>query len=90
MKVVKDFWKDHKYFPVLVSFFVEIVHTPSGFKDVSLCAIMSSVAGKKAIKDGLSAMQSNVKMSLTLHSFKNRVCSLDLQRGLARGRGCWE
>lgn len=83
MKVVKDFWKDHKYFPVLVSFFVEIVHAPSGFKDVSLCAIMSSVAGGagrgEAIKDGLSAMQSNVKISLVLHSFKNRACSLDLQ-----------
>lgn len=46
MKVVKDFWKDHKYFLVLVSFFVEIVCTPSGFRDVSLCSIMC-VAKKK-------------------------------------------
>ena len=50
MKVVKDFWKDHKYFLVLISFFVEIAHKPSGFKDVSLCAIMSSVAKKKKKK----------------------------------------
>lgn len=69
MKAVKDFWKDHTYFLALISLFVEIVHMPFGFSDVSLCSIMFVAKGKEAIKGGFSTRQKKIKMSFVLCNF---------------------
>lgn len=51
-------------------FFVEMLHIPSGFRDVSLCAVtFVARAHTHAIKDGLSMVQCKAKMSFIPCSF---------------------
>lgn len=66
MKVVKGFWEDHTYFRVLVSL-LENSSLPSGFRNVSLCAI-TFVAKKKKKRKPLNRawIQCKVKMSFVI------------------------